>query len=95
MRESAKSGVLDGFILEYQTYENTPELKKDYVFTPFGVRHDSPMYAIGNLTQEKKEILNKFVEFCKAANHRSLQQNTVSTGLTIICLKYRILTERL
>jgi len=28
MRESAKSGVLDGFILEYQTYENTPELKK-------------------------------------------------------------------
>ncbi|WP_136479184.1 VWA domain-containing protein [Acetivibrio thermocellus] len=72
MRESAKSGVLDGFILEYQTYENTPELKKDYVFTPFGVRHDSPMYAIGNLTQEKKEILNKFVEFCKSSKSQEL-----------------------
>jgi Ca-activated chloride channel family protein len=65
MRESAKSGVLDGFIMEYQTYANSPDLKTDYVFTPFGVRHDSPMYAIGDLSAEKKEILNKFIEFCK------------------------------
>ena len=72
MRESAQSGVLDGFILEYQTYENTPELKKNYVFTPFGVRHDSPMYAIGNLTDEKKEILNKFIEFCKNSQSQKL-----------------------
>jgi len=72
MRESAKSGVLDGFILEYQTYVNTPELKRDYIFTPFGVRHDSPMYSIGNLTDEKKEILNKFVEFCKSSKSQKL-----------------------
>ncbi|NLP14880.1 MAG: VWA domain-containing protein [Clostridium sp.] len=72
MRESAQSGVLDGFILEYQTYENIPELKKNYVFTPFGVRHDSPMYAIGNLTNEKKEILNKFIEFCQNSKSQKL-----------------------
>jgi len=72
MRESAQSGVLDGFILEYQTYENTPELKKDYIFTPFGVRHDSPMYSIGNLSNEKKEILNKFIEFCKNSKSQKL-----------------------
>lgn len=72
MRESAQSGVLDGFILEYQTYENIPELKKDYVFTPFGVRHDSPMYAVGNLSAEKKEILDKFIEFCKNAKSQEL-----------------------
>jgi len=72
MRESAQSGVLDGFILEYQTYENLPELKKDYIFTPFGVRHDSPMYSIGTLTDEKKEILNKFIEFCKSSKYQKL-----------------------
>ncbi|HHV28214.1 vWA domain-containing protein [Acetivibrio mesophilus] len=72
MRESAQSGVLDGFILEYQTYENAPELKKNYIFTPFGVRHDNPMYSIGDLTAEKKEILNKFIEFCKNSKSQEL-----------------------
>lgn len=71
MRESAQSGVLDGFILEYQTYVNTPELKQ-YVFSPFGVRHDSPMYAIGDLSDDKKEILKKFVEFCKSPEYQKL-----------------------
>ena len=31
MRESAKSGVLDGFIMEYQTYINAADLKSQYV----------------------------------------------------------------
>jgi len=72
MRESAQSGVLDGFIMEYQTYYNTPELKSDYIFTPFGVRHDSPIYAIGDLSAEKKEILNRFIDFCKSAESQRL-----------------------
>ncbi len=72
MRESAQSGVLDGFILEYQTFINTPELSSDYIFTPFGVRHDSPMYAIGDLSTDKKEILNKFIEFCKSEKSQKL-----------------------
>ncbi len=67
MRESAKSGALDGFILENQIYYNTPELKSDYVFTPFGVRHDSPMYEIGTLSAEKKAILREFINYCKDA----------------------------
>lgn len=72
MRESAQSGVLDGFILEYQTYINTPDLKTQYVFTPFGVRHDSPIYEIGDLSAEKKEILNKFLEFCSQSKYQKL-----------------------
>ncbi len=65
MRDSAQSGVLDGFILEYNQYVNT-ELESDYVFTPFGVRHDSPVFEIGDLSDEKKEILKKFIEFAKS-----------------------------
>jgi len=72
MRESAKSGVLEGFVMEYQTYVNSPDLKADYIFSPFGVRHDSPMYAIGDLSSEKKEILKKFIEFCKSDKYQKL-----------------------
>lgn len=72
MRDSAKSGVLDGFILEYQTYANDADLKADYVFTPFGFRHDNPIYEIGTLSADKKEILNKFIEFAKSTENQKL-----------------------
>jgi Ca-activated chloride channel family protein len=72
MRDSAQSGVLDGFILEYNQLYSTPELRSDYVFTPFGVRHDSPIYEIGDLSPEKKEILKKFIEFAKSDKYQQL-----------------------
>lgn len=72
LRNSAESGILDGFIMEYQTYINSPELKTDYTFTSFGYRHDSPLYSVGNLSNEKKEILNKFIEFYKQDKYQEL-----------------------
>ncbi len=59
MREAAKSGVLDAFVLEYQTYVNTPDIRS-YEFIPFGVRHDSPIYAIGKLSagEDRKSWMN-------------------------------------
>lgn len=72
LRNSAESGILDGFIMEYQTYINSSELKTDYIFTPFGYRHDSPLYSVGNLSNEKKEILNKFIEFYKQDKYQEL-----------------------
>lgn len=72
MADSAKSGVLDGFILEYQIYINSPDIRSSYIFTPFGVRHDSPMYAIGDLSTEKIKTLNKFIEFSKQDKYQKL-----------------------
>ena len=80
MREAAKSGVLDGFILEYQTYMNTPDIRS-YEFIPFGVRHDSPMYAIGELSAEKKKILNQFVEFTQQEKYQNLATKYGFNGL--------------
>jgi Ca-activated chloride channel family protein len=80
MRESAKSGVLDGFVLEYQTYVNTPDIKA-YEFTPFGVRHDSPIYAIGDLPADKTKILNKFVEFTQQEKYQQLAAKYGFNGL--------------
>ena len=72
MRDAAKSGRLDGFVLEYQTFINSPDLKDSYIFTPFGTRHDSPLYALGNLPEEKKNILKKFAEFVDQEKYQTL-----------------------
>lgn len=74
MRDAAKSGVLDGFVLEYQTYINTDELKNEYVFTPFGIRHDNPLYAIGNLPKGKLDIVKKFAEFALQEKYQKKAQ---------------------
>jgi len=69
LRDSATSGLLEGFVLEYQTYVNTPEIRH-YEFIPFGFRHDNPMYAIGELSDEKRKILNEFVEFSQQEKYQ-------------------------
>ena len=74
MRESAKNGLLDAMVMEYQAYINEPTLK-DYVFTPFGVRHDSPVYVFENTTAEKQEGLQLFIDFCKDKNGQAEASN--------------------
>lgn len=71
MRDAAESGIFDGMVMEYQTYVNTRELR-DYTFTPFGVRHDSPVYAVGGLAGEKREALNLFLEYCAGSEAQDL-----------------------
>ena len=74
LRDAAKSGILEGLILEYQTYMITPDIRS-YEFMPFGVRHDSPIYAIGDLSPEKKKILNQFIQFSKQEKYKALATN--------------------
>ncbi|MCU6712099.1 VWA domain-containing protein [Paenibacillus sp. J5C_2022] len=63
MRDAAKTGMLDAFVMEYQSYVNAADMQGGYVFTPFGVRHDSPLYALGDLPQEKLDIISAFAAF--------------------------------
>lgn len=86
MKGSALSGVLDGLVYEYQQYQNTPEFKSGYVFTPFGVRHDSPVYELGNLSITKKEILRLFIDFCLQPDNQSKATGYGFNG----CNEYRI-----
>jgi len=72
MRDAAKTGALDAFVLEYQLFTNAADMKGGYVFTPFGVRHDSPLYALGDLPQEKIEIIKEFAKFAKQDKYQSL-----------------------
>ena len=67
MRESAKRGILDAMIMEYQAYSSEPTLS-DYVFTPFGVRHDSPVYAMSGIRADQKAVLKMFTDYCLASD---------------------------
>ena len=64
MVQSADKGIVDGVVMEYQSYQNDPTLQRNYEFIPFGVRHDNPLYSIGNVSAEKKEVITAFVSFC-------------------------------
>ncbi len=68
MREAASNGTLDGFVMEYQSYQKDPDLKKNYTFTPYGYRHDNPLAALGSVSEEKLQILEMFAEFCESEN---------------------------
>lgn len=81
MREAAKSGMLDGFVLEYQTYVNAADLKSSYVFTPFGVRHDSPLYALGDLSQTKLDIIKTFADFVTQDQYQQSAREKGFNGL--------------
>ncbi len=81
MKTSAKRGALDGFLSEYQSFVNSPDLKSSYVFIPFGVRHDQPIYEIGELTTIKKQITSKFVEYCKNSESQKLATQKGFNGL--------------
>ncbi len=68
MRDSVESdtGTLDTFVMEYQTFINTDSLQSGYVFIPFGVRHDNPLSAVGDIGPSATETLQLFAQFAES-----------------------------
>lgn len=65
MVQSADKGVVDGLVMEFQSYQNDPTLQRNYEFIPFGVRHDNPLYSVGSISADKKDVITAFVSFCE------------------------------
>jgi Ca-activated chloride channel homolog len=74
MRDSVESdtGTLDTFVMEWQTFTNTDSLQSGFEFIPFGVRHDSPLHAVGELTAAESETLELFAEFAEQPEYQEL-----------------------
>lgn len=77
MISAVKNGSIDAFVLERQAYENDENLSNSFVFMPFGVRHDNPLYAIGNLEAEETEAMNLFKDYIQQAD---IQQYATELG---------------
>lgn len=68
MRESVENdGSLDAFVMEYQSFYNMRS-KSKYRFIPFGIRHDNPLYAVGNVSADSLEALDLFADFCLSSS---------------------------
>jgi len=61
-------GTLDAIVIDYQAYVNSHNLKSSYEFVPIGQRQDSPVYMIGNPSALKRQVVSRFVDFCKNAD---------------------------
>lgn len=59
----AARGLADAMIMESQAFKAEPSLATGWVFTPTGVRHDSPLYALDGLSMSKSEVLEAFANF--------------------------------
>ncbi|MDO4796896.1 MAG: VWA domain-containing protein [Coriobacteriales bacterium] len=64
MRDAAERGALDGFVTEWQLYANDPSLSNNYVFVPFGYRHDNPLVSCPTANDVERQILEQFAAYC-------------------------------
>lgn len=66
MRDATlNSGVLDAFVLEHQTFVKAKGLG-GYEFIPFGVKHNSPLYATEEADASEVEVLKLFAKFIES-----------------------------
>lgn len=63
MSKVAAKGLMNAMIMESQAYAAQPSLATGWVFTPTGVRHDSPLYALDGLSGDKLAALKAFAKF--------------------------------
>ena len=59
-------GSLDAFVMEHQTFKKVEELSRSgsgWRFVPFGIRHDNPLYAIGDFEREEIEVAALFAKY--------------------------------
>ncbi|MGB7879749.1 MAG: hypothetical protein WBL31_13370, partial [Ilumatobacteraceae bacterium] len=74
MRDSVENdtGTLDTFVMEWQTFTNTDSLQSGFEFIPFGVRHDNPLYAVGDPDAAATEALELFAQFAEQPEYQQL-----------------------
>lgn len=73
MIDAAQKGSLDGFVSELQAFNNDANMSSNYKFTPFGYRHDNPLACISTISEDKKEILKDFAEFCRKDENQKIE----------------------
>ncbi len=71
LRNQAAKGLVDVMVMEEQSYINTPELR-DYEYSPFGIRHDHPVYTFDWNSDEQDEVARMFTDYCLTEKNQKL-----------------------
>ena len=67
----ASKGIIKAMVMEEQADINKPELK-NYVYTPFGIRHDHPLYTFDYVSAEERQGAQLFMEYCLSDDAQQL-----------------------
>lgn len=62
MVKAVQNGTINAFIIEHEAFLNA-NIENEFVFIPFGVRHDYPLLALEHTTEEEQDVLKKFAEY--------------------------------
>lgn len=62
MVKSVQNGTINAFIIEHEAFLNA-NIENEFVFIPFGVRHDYPLLALEYATKEEQDVLKEFAEY--------------------------------
>ena len=63
MLRAVENGQINAFVIEHQAYEINDTITSEFVFMPFGVRHDYPLYEMAYTTAEEEEVLIEFSKY--------------------------------
>lgn len=63
MLRAVENGQINAFVIEHQAYEINDTITSEFVFLPFGVRHDYPLYEMEYTTAEEEEVLIEFSKY--------------------------------
>ena len=75
MRDSVtKGGSLDAFLMGHQTFLAARDLQSGYEYLPFGVPHDHPLYAVGDIGAKKLEVLELLASFAERPEFQELAE---------------------
>jgi len=91
MAKVAARGSIDAMTMESQAYMAEPSLQTGWVFTPLGVRHDSPLYGLGAISPDQQQALRMFADWCLQPDsqasatsfHFNLHDDYTYTGPTL------------
>ena len=67
----AEKGILSAMIMSPQEWADRPTLA-DWVFTPIGVRQDSPLYALDGANPQQIAALRLFADHCVTAKSQEI-----------------------
>jgi len=76
LKGALRRSTIDGFVTDYNTFQNESDYRTGYQFIPCGIQQNHPAYAVGQLTPQKMQIARAFVQYCQAqANTDSVVDN--------------------
>lgn len=74
MVKSVQNGTINGFIIEHEAFLNA-NIENEFVFIPFGVRHDYPLLALEYANKEEQDVLKEFAEYFKKDSVQKMASN--------------------